>query len=246
MISHRAEWIGMLTSVCVVLGGLLALTIKTQQQVRAGVPAVNNSVELDQEWGVLQHKILTLQNDLARLRGHTDSAPERTHFQMLAAMSPVVGPGIAVTLSDNPNIVNNNSADSHPDPMLSADLISAGIIHDVDILRVVNELFAAGAEAVAVNGQRIGPRTAIRCVGPVVNVNQVGCASPFKIEAVGNPETLQGALDLPGGEIESLKGVQCGVTILQEKKLLLPAYDGAVQFMYAHPLKLSRKDQGQQ
>ena len=229
MTAQRAEWIGMLTSVCFVLGGLLALTVKTQQAVRAGVPTANNSVELEEEWSVQQHKIQVLQNDVARLRGRASSNPEQARLNMLAGVTPVTGTGITVTLSDAPKAVNQKL-----DPSLPPELVNAGIIHDVDILRVVNELFAAGAEAIAVNGQRVGPRTAIRCVGPVVNINQVACASPFHIEALGQPETLKNALGLPGGVIQSLQGVECGVTIEPAKALRLPAYDAAVRFQYTH------------
>jgi len=241
MISHRSEWIGMLTGVCVVLGGLLALTVRTQQNLRTGIPTITNSSELAQEWDQMQTKILHLQNELAEAHHPPDSSKQTEELLMLAGMTHVKGPGIVVTLTDNPHISGPKL-----DPSLQdAELLNAGIIHDVDLLRVCNELFAAHAEAIAVNGQRIGPRTAIRCVGPVVNVNQVGMASPFRIEVIGDPTSLQAALNLPGGVLQQLRGMSCGATVEASKSLTLPPFDGAVEFPHAQLVGAAPKDQAQ-
>ena len=228
MNAQRAEWIGLLTAVCVILGGLLALTFRTQQAISPGMPLeIRNSQDLSNEWQMMQVKILRLQNELSRIRNEHKGSPEWDRLSMFSDLAPVVGPGVIVTMSDSPAISGQGM-----DPALGSD-INYGIIHDVDILRVVNDLFAAHAEAIAVNNQRVGPRTAIRCVGPVVNVNQVGLAPPFRVEAIGDPATLQGAMGLPGGVVQQLKGVGCIITVETAKKLMLPAFDGAVDFRYA-------------
>ncbi len=72
------------------------------------------------------------------------------------------------------------------------------IVHDYDLQLVVNELTASGAEAIAINGQRVISRTAIRCVGPTIMVNNVPIVPPFEILAVGDPGTLAGGLLLGG------------------------------------------------
>jgi uncharacterized protein YlxW (UPF0749 family) len=228
MISRRAEWIGMLTSVCVVLGGLLALTVKTQLAVRAGVPDVRNSSELAQAWDDMQRKIITLQKQANEPHDGRAASGEDDRLQMLAAMDPVVGPGVEVTLDDNPQFTKEK-----PDPNLSSSTLNVVTIHDFDLLRVVNELFAAGAEAIAINGQRCGPRTAIRCAGATININQVPTAGPFHIMACGDPATLQGALNLPGGPLQEFRGVGCIVNVQTHHRMSLPAYDGAVTFHYA-------------
>ena len=68
--------------------------------------------------------------------------------------------------------------------------LSENIIHDQDVLRVVNELWASGAEAISINNIRLGPNSSVRCVGPVVNVNGAKVASPIKIRAIGDQDTL--------------------------------------------------------
>ena len=79
------------------------------------------------------------------------------------------------------------------------------IIHDEDLLRVVNELRAAGAEAIAINDQRVTGTSEIRCVGPTVLVNEIRLAAPFVIKAIGNPQTLESSLKLRGGVLDNFK-----------------------------------------
>lgn len=239
---HRAEWIGMLTAVCFVLGALLALTVRTQESLRARSYNTDSQTGTVQDSGALQLKILQLQNELASLRGNHKESSEAKRLTTLSGLSPVIGPGLVITLADNPQI-SNQKQDSPLQQMPGG--ISYGIIHDVDVLRVVNELFAAHAEAIAVNNQRIGPGTAIRCVGPVINVNQVACAPPYKIQAIGDPAALTGVYTLPGGVVQELKGVGCLVTMERSKSLSLPAFDGAVGFRLAHPVQPAANDDAQ-
>ncbi|MCA1596733.1 MAG: DUF881 domain-containing protein [Chloroflexi bacterium] len=238
MTTNRTEWIGMLTAVCALLGALLAVTVKTQEKVRVGIPNVSNSVELSQEWEVMQRKIQQLQQALQDVHGRVDPATQTGQFAMLAGTLGVEGPGVVVTLKDNPEIAGQKNQAA-----LSTVQVMGGIIHDTDVLRVDNELFAAGAEAVAVNGQRIGPRTAVRCVGPVVNINQVAVSAPFRIKAIGDGATLENALNLPGGVVQELRGVGCQVDIQQYSAIKIPPFDGAVIFRYAHQDRHNQEQQ---
>lgn len=71
------------------------------------------------------------------------------------------------------------------------------VIHDSDVRDVVNELFAAGARGVSVGGQRLISTSPIRCVGPVIRVNQKEIsANPVVIEAIGDPDVLASGLDI--------------------------------------------------
>jgi uncharacterized protein YlxW (UPF0749 family) len=179
----------------------------------------------------METKIQRLQEEVARLRDEPGSS-QWNRMMMLAALTPVAGPGVEVTLADNPQM--------KPDMSIPG-LSYPGIIHDADILRVVNELFAAKAEAVAIDKQRVGPGTPVRCIGPLINVNQVACAPPYKIDAIGDPETLQHAFDLPGGVAAELKSVGCVVTVEHRSMMLLPAFDGAVDFKFSHTVRSSGK-----
>lgn len=110
---------------------------------------------------------------------------------LLAGTSKVKGMGVTVLLDDTAVITEINEASGYYNP-------NVYVIHDTDIISVINELAAAGAEAFSVNGQRIIATTAIRCVGPVIQINGINLSAPYTISAIGDPITLKGALGLRG------------------------------------------------
>ncbi len=99
------------------------------------------------------------------------------------------------------------------------------IIHDSDVRDVVNELFAAGAKGVSVGGQRLVSTSPIRCVGPVIRVNQREIpANPVVIEAVGDPEVVSSALDIVRFSLEIHRNFR--MEIEKKDHLVLPPYRG--------------------
>ncbi len=170
----------------------------------------------------------TSNNGTPVLLGATEPNQQLNQAQFLAGMTSVQGPGVIVTLTDS----------NKPFPGgLPALLMPPNIIHDGDINLVVNELKAAGAEAVAVNDQRLVATSSIRCVGPVVNVNNVSQAPPFVIKAIGDPKTLVAAMTLPGGVGTQLKAFDPAMfTVQQAATLTLPAYSGGNTPRYAKPV----------
>lgn len=117
-----------------------------------------------------------------------DMLPEpQQQQQVLAAaagMQPVSGPGIVVVVDDAPSLVGQ----------------SAARVTDQDLRRLVNGLWTAGAEAVAVNGHRITSRTPIRSAGSAITVDYRSLNHPYRVEAIGDPKTLGSKLsDSAGG-----------------------------------------------
>jgi uncharacterized protein YlxW (UPF0749 family) len=101
-----------------------------------------------------------------------------------AAAVGVSGPGLEVTLADA-------QADADSDPVGgSTPPSSGGVVRDSDVQVVVNALWAAGAEAVSVNGQRLGPTSTIRTAGEAILVDFWPVSSPYEVSAVGDPDTL--------------------------------------------------------
>ena len=136
-------------------------------------------------------------------------------LETTAGLTPVSGPGVVIRLSDNPNAAGEALGSFAP-----------GLVHDFDLLQVVNELRAAGADAIAVNGTRITGYTPIRCVGPVIYINWEPAAAPFKVEAIGDPNTLISALKMPKGIVDNLKNQTLGVQITPARNLRLPPTGG--------------------
>ena len=97
----------------------------------------------------------------------------------------------------------------------------------------INELRAAGAEAIAINGERIVAMSEIRCAGPTLSVNNNRSAPPYEIKAIGNPNNLESALKLRGGVLENFKfwGIQADLS--QSDDIVIPAFKGRKSFEYA-------------
>ena len=107
-------------------------------------------------------------------------------LEAAAALVPVRGPGVTVLLGD--------AATSGQDPAggdrIPAATDDSGRLRDRDLQSVVNALWAAGAEAVSINRERLAPTTTIRAAGEAILVDLFPLSSPYTIEAIGNPDTL--------------------------------------------------------
>ncbi len=141
-------------------------------------------------------------------------------LSILSGTEDLIGEGIIITLTDGVK-----SSDS--------ELRSDTLVHDSDVLTVVNELKAAGAEAISVNGQRIIANSAIRCVGPVIQVNYQKVAAPFEIKAIGNAQYLESAMSIKNGVADLLKEYGVGVNIVRKTDIKIPKYDGVLTFKNA-------------
>ncbi|MEU5991136.1 DUF881 domain-containing protein [Spirillospora sp. NPDC047418] len=100
-----------------------------------------------------------------------------------AAAAPASGLGIVVTVADAPRAA----------PAARGRSADAGRVYDQDLQILVNGLWAAGAEAIGVNGQRLAPTTAIRAAGEAILVDYRPLTGPYAVTAVGDPGRLRGA-----------------------------------------------------
>lgn len=119
------------------------------------------------------------------------------------------GPGITITTDDAPG----NAGE--------------GEVLDVDLQRMLNGLWLAGAEGVAVNGQRVTTLTAVRVAGASITVNLRPVSRPYVVTALGDPDTLATRfVDTPGGQwwldLQALYGVVFEIRS-SEESLTLPA-----------------------
>ncbi len=138
---------------------------------------------------------------------------EINDLRVRAGGSPVQGEGILLTLDDT-----GNGKNTPLDPN-----VNLRVVHDSDLFTLVNELRSAGAEAIAVNDQRVISSTAIRCAGPVIQVNGTQVAPPFRIRAIGKADTLYGAINMPGGDLELLRQLGIKVTAIKKHAMVIPA-----------------------
>jgi uncharacterized protein YlxW (UPF0749 family) len=146
----------------------------------------------------------------------------------IAAMTEAEGPGVMITLED-----------SHKSDNMGPE---SGTIHDIDVLKVVNELWSAGAEAVSIDDRRFGPSTTVRCVGPTVLVDQQKIASPITIKAIGSSKDLLGGLNLPGGVLDELRQVDPAMVRIETQKVIrMHAWAGSTSWNFGSVPKDSNK-----
>jgi len=229
-----------LSIVSIMLGALLALGIRTQQTYTPILPTTNprelsvifktlqeTNKKLQDEIKTLRNRITDYEDKLASGKGAIQALNEQLQaMKVQAGLTAVMGPGVIVTLADS------GYKTALPE------LQNLYIVHDYDLLQVVNELKAAGAEAIAINGQRLSFNSAIRCVGNVIQVNGVPIASPYKIEAIGNPDVLMSGLKIPGGIVDLLTNSGLKVEVKKAEQIVLPPYSGAGSsgLHYAQPI----------
>ena len=221
--------------VCLILGIMLAVQFRTTAAIQA-TQTDGRIEELTQklqtvtsERDALAEEVLTLRSKLSNFR-QTDQAladlqQEVIEANMAAGLIAVEGPGIILTVDDSPLYyqVGENA--------------NAYIVHDYDLLNIVNELKSSGAEAISVNGKRIIAMSEIRCAGPTIIVNADRIAPPFEIRVIGNPDILESGLLMPGGRLEQLKVLGMPVQIQKLEKVEIPAYTGSFKFDYALPVE---------
>ncbi len=239
---HRAWWLS-LFALCAVLGALIGLSVKAQNHVRAASVPASNYPALVQEYLILkknvtdqQSTIKSLRTDNAKLVSTTSTggsqakllATDLSRADFFAGLTAVQGPGLVVTLSDS----------KKPFPAgLPMGVAPPNIIHDTDINMAVNELKAAGAEAIAINDQRLVATSWIRCAGPTVYVNATPQTPSFVIRAIGDGTKLQAAMNLPGGAGDFLRQFDPAMIKMQKTgHVTVPAYSGATQPKYAKPV----------
>lgn len=182
-----------------------------------------------------------LQKEAAGLRAQVedlskaDQTPGATSsvISSASALAPSVGleavsgKALRVTLDDAPLSENPDGVDAN---ML--------VVHQQDIQMVVNTLWSGGAEAMTIQGQRVISTTAVKCVGNTVVLHGVAYAPPYVIEAIGDLNAMQKALDTSEAVRiykEYVSAYQLGWSVERAGQVTMPAYTGAVAVSHATP-----------
>jgi uncharacterized protein YlxW (UPF0749 family) len=169
-----------------------------------------------------------------RLAGRSDSAVARTQARTGPLVEPggltaVHGPGLIVTLDDAPA----SAATAGVDP-------NQLVVHQDDLQAVVNALWAGGAEAMSIAGQRVIATSAVRCVGNTLLLNGDVYSPPFVVAAIGPSRTMSTALNASPGvrlfqQAASYYGL--GYSVETTGDVQVPRYQGSLALRYARPLK---------
>ena len=139
---------------------------------------------------------------------------------MLSGATAVHGPGVKLVVDD----AKEASSGGGDDPRETADFSDTGRVRDRDMQRVVNGLWAAGAEAISVNGQRLTALSAIRAAGDAILVDNRPLVPPYTVLAVGDGKPLStrfqnGADGLYLHALEDNYGIRATIAVASDLRL---------------------------
>lgn len=221
----------------ILIGLLMTAQWKTPQ--RRSVNPVASFVALRDTNSELTKEQAALKAEIKVLRGKIDEATkllkqdrisrelaERTEvLKQKIGLTKVTGRGIKIELNDAP------SGQGSPD----------NITHAADLRDIVNVLWRSGAEAISINNERIVGNTAIDCIVNTILINSTKTTTPFSILAIGEAETLAGAINNKDNLPDLWRRVSdegMVFKITQEKKVEIMGFSGSFNIKWAKGVEL--------
>lgn len=207
-----------ITLVCVILGIMLAWQFKSinynqsiaSLQYKRVDELKDDLIKLQKQKTELQERLKELEKEnqtYESVKAGDSAAAQQikdnlAKARIFAGLVSVKGKGIIVTLNDNDYVQ----------------------VEDIDILNIVNELRASGAQAIAVNDERIVAMSEIRAAGRYIMVNGKQLIPPYIIKAISDPANLERSLRLIGGVLEPLEDLQLKVDLKQSDEIIVPKF----------------------
>jgi uncharacterized protein YlxW (UPF0749 family) len=189
---------------------------------------------LEAEQRELKSSLTALRQEVSERQQVVAAETDRLHSlqaelerqKILAGLTPVHGPGILVVLDDSRARIP---------PGVDSNLY---IVHEYDLRDVVNVLWLAGSEAIAINDERLVGSSSVYCLGSTVIVNDTRLSPPYTIRAIGNPRIQQDYLRNPSyltglKEKQRLHGLRFQIESASD--VALPAFNGGFPNQYASP-----------
>jgi uncharacterized protein YlxW (UPF0749 family) len=227
-----------ITAVCLVLGALLGVQVRTEM-LRGETAVGRRSNELLVRLATMQAELDNKDEEIAKLRSQI------THYERAAAdekgvarlanelqksriaigLLPMTGFGVELVVGDSTMDSGSGVGDQE-----------AFVIHDFDLMQIANELWAAGAEAISLNGQRLITGSAITCSGRLIQVNKVTVSGPFTFLAIGNRDNLTSSLNIRDGILDRLRWLKFQVKLTPKEVIVVPAAAIAPKYQYAKPV----------
>ncbi|OGO79018.1 MAG: hypothetical protein A2Y23_14855 [Clostridiales bacterium GWB2_37_7] len=221
--------------IAVFISYLLTVQIRSNVVPYQGIVTIPKILEMKNEIENITNESLKLASSISeaqlKLRGYetsintTGNVLENMKQELEAARSfadfeKMEGPGIIITMNDS---LTEISAEEN---------LNWYLIHNSDILEIINELRDAGAEAISINGERVTATSTIRCGGPTINIDGKRHAVPFVIKAIGDPQKLEASATAPSGYIDLMEYYDIRIDVQKVDKLIINAYDGEYKLNY--------------
>ena len=136
----------------------------------------------------------------------------------LLGLTEVKGSGVIIRLDENREANEEEIID-----------VNSYLVHDGDLIHIVNELYNVGADAISINGKRIVNTTSIMCDGNIIRVNGEIVGVPIEIKAICYPQALYN-LTRKGGYLSLMVSGGVIVEIENSDDIIIPKYEGVYKY----------------
>ncbi|SOD95619.1 DUF881 domain-containing protein [Blastococcus haudaquaticus] len=235
-----SPWTALVPVVALLAGLLFATSGRTAQgtDLRAGEVTelsglIDQRDELiagqEDQLGALQRQVEQLTEQAASRDGDVAAARSAGEAgELSAALVPLTGPGVVITLDDAPTRPDGSlPMNARPDDL---------VIHQSDVQAVVNAVWAAAADGVAIMDERLIATSAVRCVGNTLLLQGRTYSPPFVVTAIADASAVRAQLAVsPQVKVfqEAVEAYGLTFTVRERPTVELPAYDGPLDLQYA-------------
>jgi uncharacterized protein YlxW (UPF0749 family) len=234
------SWQVTLGAALLALGFLIAAQLgsegpRVRYTTQERTPLLETATELQAQQDDLKARILQLRAGIQAVEGDSSGSADQVRqlnadlekARIAAGLIPLTGTGLVMRLDDSQVPVPQDASE--------ADYL----VGSRDIRSVVEELWMAGAEAVAVNGERVTPTTAIIDIGSSLLVNSAYLAPPYQVTALGAPGLYDRLSRSPGFvDFVRARAEAYGIRLsfAEPESVDMPAFAGTVTLRYSRPL----------
>lgn len=209
-----------------VLGILISMSIREKAEIMSPM-SIEKIENYNRELNVVKNQINVDKEIISHIKSSIEekSSPayqdelkrslqnELKELKILSGEYDIKGEGIVIMIDDSKNEDYKNT--------------NLGIIHDIDIMIILNELKAAGVDAISINDVRVMGDSEIKCMGPTVKVDGHSKATPFIIKAVGDMEMIYNIMSDKNSYINLLETTYyMDVKVEKNKNIIIPKRDG--------------------
>lgn len=209
-----------------VLGILISMSIREKAEIMSPM-SIEKIENYNRELNVVENQINVDKEIISHIKSSIEekSSPayqdelkrslqnELKELKILSGEYDIKGEGIVIMIDDSKNEDYKNT--------------NLGIIHDIDIMIILNELKAAGVDAISINDVRVMGDSEIKCMGPTVKVDGHSKATPFIIKAVGDMEMIYNIMSDKNSYINLLETTYyMDVKVKKNKNIIIPKRDG--------------------
>ena len=199
--------------------------IKEYEAAKAEKIELQNSILAEEEKNNnLRGKLEEYESDKINSQNLMDELEnEVTKNKMILGYQDVKGEGYQIVLDDG------EAKEGEEEDSLRNYL---RIIHNEDMLKVINELKQNGSEAISINGERVLTTSEIYCSWAFISINGNKLPVPFVIDVVGDPDKLDAYMDMPFSQLNIMKNRGIKVTLEKEDNILLKGSSSPLTINY--------------